>query len=150
MQEDLEIKRAYTEVLEVLYNIPQWQLNKIPINIIKNMELNKEKEYLFEYDILKNVDEQEISIIAQGILIEIYREYLKPEEETDFWNKYDKICYNLEEKAKREKYDVDVFKNRKKLKKSYEKIEKSENNQLMIKENIFKRILKKIFHIRRK
>lgn len=147
VQEDIEIKRAYTEVLEILYNIPQWQLNKIPFELIKNMELNKDTDYLFEYDTSKNIDEQEISELAQGIIIKIYREYLS-EDETEFWNKYDKICYNIEEKNKREKYNVDVFKNIKEenSKKSYEQEQKNENNQLVTieKENIFKKIFNKI------
>lgn len=76
--------------------------------IQRNPRLLQEPLVALEFE--KNGDEQEISELAQGIIIKIYREYLS-EDETEFWNKYDKICYNIEEKNKREKYNVDVFKN---------------------------------------
>lgn len=85
--------------------------------------------------------------------VELYERYLASKEESENWNKYNKVCNNMIEEEKRIKYNsYNIFKNRK-LEKE-ELTSKNENiRQLPIEiknENIiikFFKFIKNIFHL---
>ena len=57
---DIQYANAYTEVLEILKNISQEDYNKVPKEKINLFEQNANKEYIFDYDSNKTLEEQNI------------------------------------------------------------------------------------------
>lgn len=144
---DIQYANAYTEVLEILKSISQEDYNKIPKEKIDLFEHNANKEYIFDYDSNKTLEEQNVSKIARAIIAILFRDYWATDEQKNKIKAFqNNKRYQLEEEN-RQKYNTDIFKN--KINTNNEsKIEQTENMQLVeYKENIFKRILSKIKNI---
>ncbi len=140
---DIKYANAYTEVLQILKYIPLIDYNKIPKNKIELFEKNANKDYSFNYNPKQTLEEQNVSKVARGIIAILFRDYWATEiqrEKIIAKQKYDRI--KLEEE-KRNKYNVDIFKNKDnfKLKQNTNTIEVS---MVKYEESIFKRIINKI------
>ena len=144
---DIQYANAYTEVLEILKSISQEDYNKIPKEKIDLFEHNANKEYIFDYDSNKTLEEQNVSKIARAIIAILFRDYWATDEQKNKIKAFqNNKRYQLEEEN-RQKYNTDIFKNRINTN-NESKIEQTENMQLVeYKENIFKRILSKIKNI---
>ncbi len=135
---------AYSEVLEILKHIPIEDYNKIPKNEIELIEAYADNNYTFNYDTSKTLEEQNVSDITKAIIILLFRDYWATEIQRNkiiAKQNYDRM--KLEEK-KKEKYNVDIFKNRNNDK---QKPNIEDTKEVMIveyKESIFKRIINKI------
>lgn len=66
---------AYTEVLEILKQLPESELNKIPSKEIEYLENNRDKKYSFTYNPKKTIEEQAISRKANAILVSYFSKY---------------------------------------------------------------------------
>lgn len=66
---------AYSEVLEILKHIPIEDYNKIPRNEIELFETYADKDFTFNYDSSKTLEEQNVSNITKGIIILLFRDY---------------------------------------------------------------------------
>ena len=66
---------AYSEVLEILKYIPIEDYNKIPESKINLFKANANYENTFKYDPNKTLEEQNVSKIAKGIIILLFRDY---------------------------------------------------------------------------
>lgn len=66
---------AYTEVLEILKQLPESELNKIPSKEIEYLENNRDKKYSFTYNPEKTIEEQAISRKANAILVSYFSKY---------------------------------------------------------------------------
>ena len=66
---------AYTEVLEILKQLPESELNKIPSKEIEYLENNRDKKYSFTYNQEKTIEEQAISRKANAILVSYFSKY---------------------------------------------------------------------------
>lgn len=103
---------AYSEVLEILKYIPIEDYNKIPKAKIESFETNASNEYTFKYDPNKTLEEQNVSNIAKGIIILLFRDYWATELQRNkivAKQNYDRM--KLEEK-KKEKYNPNnIFSN---------------------------------------
>jgi len=130
-----EYRYSISEVLDILKHTKEEEIEKIPIEIIRKLNANKDENYVSHIDFTKELKESNISKQAMNILGYIYREYLCNEEEKQ---KYDKIL--LENHIKIEKNKKDNYKNQEIFKRQERNIE----NSLIVKENIFKRIIFKI------
>jgi len=142
----IEYANAYYEVLEILKCIPKKDYEKIPKEKINLFETNANKDYIFDYDPDKTLQEQNVSKIARTIIAILFRDYWATEEQRDKIKAFqNNKRYQIEEE-KKQKYEV--FKNKTNIANTKE-IEKTEKIQLVeYKENIFKRILvffKKMF-----
>ncbi len=155
MTEDKKEKyqKAYVELYEIIKILPDEEKEKIPKLVLKNLKDNMDKEYKFTLDKDKNILNQKYRIETKALFLELYERYLLPEEESEFWKQYDKICNNMIEEEKRIKYNFDnIFKNRK-LEKEELIFTKENKSNLPIeikKENIimkFFKIIKDIFHL---
>ena len=151
---------AYSEVLEILKHIPIEDYNKIPKNKIELFETYANNDYTFNYDTSKTLEEQNVSDIAKGIIILLFRDYWATEIQRNkiiAKQNYDRI--KLEEK-KKEKYNPnDIFKN-KNTSTNDNKINQDVQEQLneeynknlpmeVQKQNIFQRLIsfiKKLIH----
>lgn len=107
----IRYKKAYTELNEVIKELSKLEIEKIPNDLIKNIEANMDMEYKWEYDNSKTLLEQDLMPETKALIVEIYERYLCSEDEKELWKKYDEICLNKIEKQKRTMYNVkDIFK----------------------------------------
>lgn len=72
---NVEYANAYSEVLEILNHIPKSDYDKIPNNMIEVFTRNNNKEYEFNYDVSKTLNEQNVSKIAKTIIAILFRDY---------------------------------------------------------------------------
>lgn len=119
---------AYSEVLEILKHISQEDYEKIPKSKIELYKENANKNYVFNYNPTKTLNEQNVSKIAKGIIAILFRDYwATPEQREKIIKKQnnDRIQIEME---KTKKYNPDVFKankNKEEVKnKSLVKVEK--------------------------
>lgn len=139
---DIQYANAYTEVLEILKNISQEDYNKVSKGKINLFEHNANKEYIFNYDSTKTLEEQNVSKTARAIIAILFRDYWATDEQRNKIKAFQNNKIHQIEEENRQKYNTDIFKNRKNS--AAEVInEQAENMQLVeYKENIFKRILR--------
>ncbi|MBQ2937484.1 MAG: hypothetical protein IJE05_01150 [Clostridia bacterium] len=150
---NLDYKKSCTEVIIILNNMPIEYFNKIPTELIKAFEHNKDNDYNFFLDYSKDLKAQNISSFTLAILNNLYRDYWANEEERKEILEKEKYDLNILEQEKREKYNPDnIFK---KVKKDeYINVEITENNintaLIEYKESFFtrfKNFILKILHI---
>lgn len=145
---DIQYANAYTEVLETLKNISQEDYNKVPKEKINLFEQNANKEYIFDYDSTKTLEEQNVSKIARAIIAILFRDYWATDEQRDKIKAFQNNKRQQIEEENKQKYNTDIFKNRTNIANESQSGQ-AENMQLVeYKENIFKRILgffKKMF-----
>ena len=108
----IQYKKAYTELNEIFKVLSSDQKDKIPLVFINNVKNNMDTNYEFKYDISKEIFEQDLMIETKALLIEIYERYLAPSEEEELWQKYDRFCLDKIENEKREKYNIDIFRDK--------------------------------------
>lgn len=105
---------AYSEVLEILKHISQEDYEKIPKSKIELYKENANKNYVFNYNPTKTLNEQNVSKIAKGIIAILFRDYwATPEQREKIIKKQnnDRIQIEME---KTKKYNPDVFKSKNK------------------------------------
>lgn len=143
--EEKEYQKAYVELYEIIKILPKEEQDKIPKLFLKNLKDNMSKEYRFTLNKENDILNQKYRLETKVLFVELYERYLASKEEKEFWDKYDKICYNMIEEEKSIKYNSDnIFKNRK-LKKEEIALEKENDSNLPIeikKENIIIKFLK--------
>jgi Glu-tRNA(Gln) amidotransferase subunit E-like FAD-binding protein len=133
--------QAYTEVLEILKNLPEVEYNKIPKEKIEFYKENCDLSYHFVLDKdLKNISKR-----ANAIIVSIYNDYFTtPKQKETLHN----ILADNERKAeelRKEKYNSDdIFKNNK-VENVKDELTNENNQMIEIKEeNIFTKIMNKI------
>lgn len=148
--------KAYKEVVEILKLVPQESVNKIPQEMLEMFKVKMDKDYNFVLNQDKSIEEQELLEETQAILANIFYDYWADESQRDIIKKKEYYETQLLEKAKREKYDVDIFaKNKKSNNTEKDNVEIKDNNSnlpIEIKQqNFFKKIinfLKKMFNLK--
>ena len=105
---------AYSEVLEILKHISKEDYEKIPKSKIELYKTNANKDYVFNYNPTKTLDEQNVSKIAKGIIAILFRDYwATPEQREKIIKKQNNDRIQIE-KEKTKKYNPDVFKSKNK------------------------------------
>lgn len=144
----LEYGIAYKEVLEILKYIPIEDYNKIPKDKIELFETNANKDYIFNYDPNKTLNEQNVSKIAKGIIAILFRDYWATETQRQKIINMQNYERRKLEEEKLKKYNPDnLFKDS-----STENISETIKEKALIetkKEKFHEKILKllkKIFH----
>lgn len=138
-------KNAYTEVYEILEQLDEEEYSKIPSEVIKAIEENRNNEYEFDLDEDIELKEQELLPETKAILFNLFRDYLSTPEQKEKILKMQAEERLRNEQKKQEQYNSDVFANKKK-----QTIKEEHTELIEYKENIFKRILNKIrqfFHV---
>ncbi len=138
---NIEYANAYSEVIGILKFLSQEDYEKIPKEKINLFETNANKDYVFEYNPDKTLQEQDVSKIARTIIAILFRDYWATDEQRNKIKAFQNNKRHQIEEENRQKYNTDIFKNRNNI--TTEVInEQVENMQLVeYKENIFKRIL---------
>lgn len=147
-EKQLEYKKAYVELNEIIKVLSDEQKNKIPEVFKQNLIEDMDTSYKFEFDNTKGIFEQDLKVETKALLVEIYERYLAPEEEKELWEKYDKLCLSKIEEEKRKKYNTDnIFGNKEEENKKEEdeqqiqEVTEQETTQMVeYKESIFTRI----------
>ena len=133
-----EYSIACTEVLEILKHLPKYQQEKIPKSEIDFYEENKDRGYNFRFDTSKSFNEQQISNMANAIIITIFRDYFANEQQKSVLKSIINENNRKIEYQKRLKYNPDrIFENTEKNT-DIQIIEVSENK------SFFRKICEKI------
>jgi len=132
---------AYKEVLVILDNLIKEDYDKIPKEYIEFLIENCNNDYEFNYDNSKTFEEQELLDDTKYILFGLFEKFgateLQKEKIRSFKNSY----YNKLEEEKKEKYNTEN------LFKSKQIVDKSENMNLIVKEDKKETFIIKIFKI---
>ena len=130
-----EYAKAYKEVIELLRYIPIEETRKIPRKIIDYYNNNKDETYEFQYNPNIEFNKQKIMYLSKILIANLYKKYWCDEIERIRIEKKEEREIQLEQD---EEYNTDNL---------LEKKEEGENKAIAVikKENIFYRILKKIF-----
>lgn len=114
---DIKYANAYSEVLEILKYLTQEDYEKIPKEKIEVFETNMNKDYAFNYNPDKTLQEQNVSETARTIIAILFRDYWATEEQRKRIIKVQQQERNRIESKKQEKYNTnELFKNNKKTK----------------------------------
>lgn len=120
--ESIEYANAYSEILGILKFIAKEDYEKIPNSKIELFETNQNKEYIFEYNPNKTLEEQNVSKRAKAIIGLLFRDYWATDEQKDKIIRKQNYDRQILEEQKKSMYDVEnIFK-----KKSYENEEVKE------------------------
>ncbi len=138
--------QAYSEVLEILKHLPEEEQKKIPKEKIKFYEDNRDKNYNFNYNITKTLDEQHVLRETKAIIITLFRDFFATTTQKEKINKI--LLYNeqkyQEELSKKYNYNDIFSKNKKEEEKIILPETSNENNLVPCKESIIKKIINKI------
>ena len=135
-------KNAYAEVYTILQELNEEEYNKIPPEVIKTIEANRNEEYEYELDDELELKDQPMLSETKAILFNLFRDYLATPEQKAKIIRMQNEARQKNELKKQQMYNIDVFANRQKEDKVQTKSEKTQI--VKYKENIFKRILNKI------
>lgn len=135
----LDYSIAYSQVLEILKYIPSADYNKIPKEKIDLFKEFANKDYNFNYNPDKTLDEQNVSKITKRIIAILFRDYWATPEQKEKILKLQNEKREEVEQKKREKYNINIF----------EKADNELNKPVVAmnvvkKEKWYKRLLKKI------
>lgn len=135
-------KNAYAEVYAILQELNEEEYNKIPPEVIKTIEANRNEEYEYELDDELELKDQPMLSETKAILFNLFRDYLATPEQKAKIIRMQNEARQKNELKKQQMYNTDVFANKPKENQS------SNNNETMqiveYKENFFKKILNKI------
>ena len=135
-------KNAYAEVYTILQELNEEEYNKIPPEVIKTIEANRNEEYEYELDDELDLKDQPMLPETKAILFNLFRDYLATPEQKAKIIRMQNEARQKNELKKQQMYNTDVFAD-----KPNESLTENNNEIMQIveyKESIFKRILNKI------
>ena len=142
----VDLNKRLAEVDVILNYLSQENYQKIPKEIIQAIKENMDKDYIWEYDKSKELEDQDVSRDTIAFLSYINMEYLLDEKQKEYMEKmYESNERKLEEE-KAKQYSVDdIFKRKSIEKEQIINTEETQENALVVyKENFFKKIFTKI------
>lgn len=145
--------KAYREVIEILNFVPKESVDKIPQSMIDTFKAQMDQNYIFNVDINKSFEEQELLDETKAIFANIFRDYWATpyqKERIEAKEKYDR---QKAEEEKRAQFNPDNIFKKKEIDNRIENNTQELNNNLPIevkKEKFFEKIIiffRKVFHI---
>ena len=138
-------KKAFVELEAVLKCLNYDDYNKIPKNLINEIEQNKDKEYKYEYNETLEYYKWNFMPETKALLYNIFKNYLATEKQMEDLRKKELIEINKLEEEKKKKYNTEnIFKNSGLKNSQQEKKDKECNKIIKYKESFIKRIFRKI------
>lgn len=119
-------KNAYTEVFEILQDLDEEEFNKIPSDVIKAIEENRNLDYDFELDGNLELKNQTLLPQTKAILFNLFRDYLATPEQKEKIIKMQNEEREKIELKKKQMYNSEVFTDENSRVKK-EEVEHSEN-----------------------
>lgn len=144
----LLLPKAYVETLEILKYIPIEDYNKIPTEIIENMQLNSDKEYIYTVTCFDNFQEQKMLKETEIILAVLFRDYWTTEEQRR--KILEKETYDLKilEAEKSKSYDPNnLFKKKREQNNTQTRVEENQNALIQYKQSFFTKLKNFIINI---
>lgn len=133
-------KEAFSEVNEILKNLSEDLLKKIPKQFIDNIKENMSTSYVLKYDNTKGINEQNLKQETRAILSVIYRDYICDEnKKREIIQSDRKEMFELEEKKKAEYGEIEIFKHT-----TQKNVNETKALKVIEKQNIIRKILEKI------
>lgn len=135
-------KNAYTEVYTILQELNEEEYNKIPPEVTQTIEANRNEYYDYELDDELELKDQPMLPETKAILFNLFRDYLATPEQKAKIIRMQNEARQKNELKKQRIYNTEIFANKPK-----EDITENNNETMQIveyKENIFKKILRKI------
>ncbi len=130
-------KNAYTEVYTILQNLNEEEYKKIPPEVIRAIETNRNEEYKYELEDNLELKEQTMLPETKAILFNLFRDYLSTPEQKNKIIQMQKKERQKSELRKKQLYNTKIFDNR--------TIEKTKKNEIIeYKEKTLERIFNKI------
>ena len=149
---------AYKELYLIILNLNKEMREKIPKNVVENIESKMDKTYDFNIEEGKDIFSIEYMLETKALFLELYTRYIAEDEE-DFWEVYkekrnDLLKKEIEKEYLVRKYDNDNN-NSIKIEDGIDEvnniIEEKENKNLLLAEirekNIIEKIVSGIRHI---
>lgn len=100
-------KKALVEVDVVLACLQYEEYIKIPRDIIDAIKINKNEEYIFEYDEELDYTEWDLMPETKAILYNIFKKYLATDEQKKYFIEKEKFQIMQLEREKTKKYKAD-------------------------------------------
>ena len=119
-------KNAYTEVFEILQDLDEEEFNKIPSDVIKAIEENRNLDYDCELDGNLELKNQTLLPQTKAILFNLFRDYLATPEQKEKIIKMQNEEREKIELKKKQMYNSEVFTDENSRVKK-EEVEHSEN-----------------------
>lgn len=107
MDNTQEYSKAYKEVLSIFEYLPEKDLNKIPESKMMLFVSKADKNYQFNYDPNKTLNENKVSKKAKAIIAILYRDYWASTEKKNKIKNKQINDRNKVDKIKVEKYNLD-------------------------------------------
>lgn len=142
MIKEIEYKKSFVEIFELLKYLPAEQIKLIPISFLSYIYNNKDENYSFTIDKTRDLLDQDYKTETKALIVKIYENYLVNENEKFFWNEYDKLCLNEIEKEKKAKYSTNLFEKNDNIKYNHKNEISKSAGLVVYKENIFEKIKK--------
>ena len=130
-------KNVYTEVYTILQNLNEEEYKKIPPEVIRAIETNRNEEYKYELEDNLELKERTMLPETKAILFNLFRDYLSTPEQKNKIIQMQKKERQKSELRKKQLYNTKIFDNR--------TIEKTKKNEIIeYKEKTLERIFNKI------
>ena len=108
----MEYSKCLAQVDEVLKYLEPEALRKIPHDIIDLIKDKKDKEYIWTYDITKNLEEQKLDRKSIAILSYLNMQYLLNDEQRNWMKKMHRLNEQKQEEQRKRKFNSqDIFNN---------------------------------------
>ena len=135
--------KAYTELYEVIKRFSKQEQEKIPKEVIENIQNKMDKNYIWKYDDTKELEEQNFLTETKALIVEMYERYLCQQNKKEFWNNYDRICLNMIEEKKKAEYNPEnIFQSRAII--TTEETKDTCLPEKVKEESLFKRLINKV------
>ena len=125
--------KAYKEVIEILKYVPQESMNKIPKTMLETFEKKMDKDYVFNVDINKSFEEQNLLEETKDIFAVIFRDQWATPYQRERIKAKEKYDRQKIEEEKANKYNPDDIFN-KKIKEQNKENTKQQNEERMANE----------------
>ena len=147
---------AYKELYLIILNLNKEMREKIPKNVVENIERKMDKTYDFNIEEGKDIFSTEYMLETKALFLELYTRYIAEDEE-EFWEVYKEKRNELFKKEIEKEYLVRKYDNNNSIKiedgidEVNNIIEEKENKNLLLVEirekNIIEKIVSGIRHI---
>ncbi len=105
-------KNAYTEVYTILQELNEEEFNKIPSEVIRAIEENRNEEYIYELDKEIELKNQPMLPETKAILFNLFRDYLSTPKQKEKIIRMQNEERKKSEIRKQKQYNTDVFANK--------------------------------------
>lgn len=87
----MDYRNVFSEVYCIIELLDNKLKSRISEEIIKRIEVLRDKNYVFQYDNSKSIDKQNISNEAQSIIAFLYKNYMCSDDEKIKWQEFDRF-----------------------------------------------------------